>query len=497
MPDAGAEILDLLVIGGGINGAGIARDAAGRGLRVMLVEQGDLASATSMASSKLIHGGLRYLEQGHLRLVRESLAEREVLLRTAAHLLTPLRFILPHSRALRPAWMLRAGLWMYDHLGGRSTLPGSESLSPLEELTGNTLKPEYRRGFAYSDCWVDDARLVLANALSAQEKGATIRTRTRCVALRPTEGQWIAGLSDDTQMRARMVVNAAGPWVAEVLHGALGARARGAVRLVKGSHIIVPRRHPGPHAFILQNEDRRVVFLLPFEKDFTLIGTTDVAVESTHQTPQVSADEIEYLCTAASRYLRLPVSPDEVVWSYSGVRALYDDGKANPSEVTRDYVLQLDRAESGAPLLSVFGGKITTYRKLAEHVMDKLRPVFPRLGRPWTHAEPLPGSDFHGETRFSHTTRLCAERPAIPPLWIESLVSRHGSRAEDVLDGARGAAELGTHFGAGLTSREVDFFVRSEWARDADDVLWRRSKAGLHLTAAQKMAVKTYVDRNR
>jgi glycerol-3-phosphate dehydrogenase len=491
-PD-GLDRCDLLIIGGGINGCGIARDAAGRGLKVILVERGDLAGATSMASSKLVHGGLRYLEQGKLRLVRESLAEREVLLHVAAHLLTPMRFILPHSPALRPAWMLRVGLSIYDHLGGRSSLPASESIPDLRRTIGETLKPEYQRGFAYSDCAVDDARLVIANAIGARDKGARVLTRTHYLDMRAAEGAWKVRLSDGSQIAAQCIVNAAGPWVGEVLRHALGAKSNCAVRLVKGSHIVVPRRHPGPQAFILQNVDRRVVFLLPFETHFTLIGTTDFPVTDVDETPRASRDEIDYLCAAANKYLAQAVTADEVVWSYSGVRALYDDGKDNLSEVTRDYVLQLDRAASGAPILSVFGGKITTYRKLAEEALNKLRPVLRGAGDAWTHGEPLPGSDFGDGGRSALSQRLMAEFSFIAPQCISGMVARHGTGAEALLDNVRRASQLGAHFGAGLTAKEVDHFLEREWAHDADDVMWRRSKTGLHLTEVQRDSVREHI----
>ena len=446
-----------------------------------------LAAARGLNPAKMV------VVVGHrAELVRESLAEREVLLHMAAHLVTPLRFILPHSAELRPAWMLRVGLWIYDHLGGGSSLPASEALNLTQH--GDVLKAEYRRAFAYSDCWVDDARLVVANMVSAQEKGARILTRTECLRLDSGAGGWRAQLSDGTCVEAKVIVNAAGPWVGQVLRTALGDGARNAVRLVRGSHIVVPRLHAHDHAYLLQNYDRRVVFLLPFERQFTLIGTTDVPVEEATPPPRATAAEVEYLCAAASRYVTRPVTPSDVVWTYSGVRALYDDGKDNPSQTTRDYVLQLDRAAGGAPILSVFGGKVTTYRKLAVHALDKLRPLLPGLGREWTQHAPLPGSDFGTESGAALRQRLRKAFEFISPDCVDALVARHGTRAVDILRDVRSESDLGPQFGAALTAREVDYFMQHEWACDADDVLWRRSKAGLHLNAAERAAVQDYIN---
>ncbi|HYN27169.1 MAG TPA: glycerol-3-phosphate dehydrogenase, partial [Burkholderiales bacterium] len=387
---------DLLVIGGGINGVGVARDAAGRGIRVALCERGDLGGATSMASSKLIHGGLRYLEQRQWRLVRESLAERELLMRLAPHLVRPLRFVLPHAPGLRPKWMIRAGLWLYDCLGGASTLPRSRVVDLHRPPFDDDLDPRFGSGFSYSDCRVDDARLVVVNALSAQTLGANILPRTACVGLTALENGWRADLeaADGRRgsMSAKAVVNAAGPWVEQLLREIAGMRVEARVRLVKGSHIVVPRRIAGDHAYILQNHDGRIVFLLPFERKFTLIGTTEVVLAQPPTAMEASDDEVQYLCEAANRYVRKQVHADDVVWRYAGVRALHDDGKASPTEVTRDYVLHLDHVGGGAPILSVFGGKITTYRRLAEHALEKLSPVLAFPGRPWTATAPLPGA---------------------------------------------------------------------------------------------------------
>jgi len=490
---------DLLVIGGGINGVGVARDAAGRGVRVALCERGDLGGATSMASSKLIHGGLRYLEQRQWRLVRESLAEREVLMRLAPHLMRPLRFVLPHAPGLRPKWMIRAGLWLYDRLGGASTLPRSRAVDLRRPPFDDDLDPRYENGFSYSDCRVDDARLVVVNALSAQTLGAKILPRTACVGLTATKNGWRADLEAADGRRgflsAKAVVNAAGPWVVQLLREIAGLDVRAPVRLVKGSHIVVPRRIAGDHAYILQNHDRRIVFLLPFERRFTLIGTTEVVLAQPPAAMEVSEEEVSYLCDAANRYLAKPVRAEEVVWSFAGVRALHDDGKANPSEVTRDYVLQLDHAGNGAPILSVFGGKITTFRRLAEHALEKLSAELGIPGQPWTSTAPLPGAATGHFDYVEFLKSMLTRCASLPTGLVEGIVRRHGSTAIDLIGDAQNVNDLGTHFGAGLTAREVDHFMDREWARTAEDVLWRRSKIGLHLSDAERAAVEDYVNR--
>jgi len=490
---------DLLVIGGGINGVGLARDAAGRGVRVALCERGDLAGATSMASSKLIHGGLRYLEQRQWRLVRESLAEREVLMRLAPHLVRPIRFVLPHVPGLRPKWMIRAGLWLYDRLGGASTLSRSRAVDLRAPPFEDDLDPRFGSGFSYSDCRVDDARLVVVNALSAQTLGAKILPRTACVGLTAAGKGWRADLEAADGRRgflsAKAIVNAAGPWVEQLLREIAGLQVQARVRLVKGSHIVVPRRIAGDHAYILQNRDRRIVFLLPFERRFTLIGTTEVALAQPPAVMEVSDEEVRYLCDAANRYLRTPINAGDVVWRYAGVRALHDDGKASSTEVTRDYVLQLDHSASGAPILSVFGGKITTYRRLAEHALDKLSSVLELPGRPWTATVPLPGAATGHFDYVEFLKSMLTRCAALPTGLVEGIVRRHGSTAIDLIGDAQNVSDMGTHFGAGLTAREVDHFIDREWARTADDVLWRRSKIGLHLNAAERAAVEDYITR--
>ncbi|OHC83365.1 MAG: glycerol-3-phosphate dehydrogenase, partial [Rhodospirillales bacterium RIFCSPLOWO2_12_FULL_67_15] len=483
---------------------GIARDAAGRGLKVLLAESHDLASATSSASTKLIHGGLRYLEYFEFRLVSEALAEREILLSIAPHIVWPLEFVLPHERHLRPAWMIRAGLFLYDHLGARafglggsrSSLPKSRGVALDADRYGAGLKPEFERGFVYFDCWVDDARLVVLNARSAAQHGATILTRTRCTGARREQGAWVVALEGEGAARgvtARALVNAAGPWVKSLLEHELNVRSPGKVRLVKGSHIVVPRIHDRRHAYILQNPDKRIVFLIPYEREFTLVGTTDVPVSEGECRPEISTTEVAYLCEAASRYTGRAVTPEAVVWSYSGVRPLYDDGSADPSAVTRDYHLMLDTDETGAaPLVSVFGGKITTYRKLAEHVLENLAHWFPD-SRPWTHAEPLPGGDF-GDADFDGLlTDYKRRHPGLPVQWLARLLRRHGVLAAEVLANARTEADLGENFGGGLFEAELRYLVANEWARDAADVLWRRTKCGLHMSAAQRSRVAQFM----
>jgi glycerol-3-phosphate dehydrogenase len=495
---------DLLIIGGGINGAGVARDAAGRGIKVLLAEKDDLAAATSSSSSKLIHGGLRYLEHYEFRLVAEALGEREVLLNIAPHLVAPLRFVMPHVPELRPRWMIRAGLFLYDHLGKRAfavsgrgtTLPGSHGIDLRVPPYNSGLKPALTKGFIYSDCRVDDARLVVANAISARELGAEILTRTECVTAKRIDAGWQALLRDthhaERTVFARGIVNAAGPWIKQVLNDRLHQPSRDNVKLVKGSHIVVPQLYEGGHAFILQNDDRRVVFMIPYEGKYTLIGTTDVALSGDPATPCASAEEIAYLCRAVNRYLAQPISPADVVWGYAGIRPLYDDGTADPSAVTRDYTLRLDDDAGAAPVLSVFGGKITTYRKLAEHALDKLAPWFPGLKPAWTSGTPLPGGDIDGGLD-AFNTRLAAEYPVLPAPLLNALARRHGTLAYRVLQGVRTAADLGTNFGAHLYAREVDYMLDREWALSAEDILYRRTKAGLHLLPQQRDTLAAYV----
>lgn len=489
------ESYDLLIIGGGINGAGIARDAAGRGLKVLLVEKDDLSAHTSSSSSKLIHGGLRYLEHYEFRLVAEALAEREVLLRIARHLVWPARFVMPHVPELRPRWMIRAGLFLYDHLARRASLPGSHGVRLDAPPYNAGLRPELKHGFVYSDCRVDDARLVVVNAMDARVRGAEILTRTECLAARREGAAWRATLSGGRVVNARAIVNAAGPWVKRVLNERLGQESHDGVKLVKGSHIVLPQLYRGDHAFILQNDDRRVVFMIPYGERHTLVGTTDVPFDGDAGAAAASDVEVEYLCRAAGRYLARPVDPGEVAWRYAGVRPLYDDGTADPSAVTRDYTLRVDADAGAAPVLSVYGGKITTYRRLAEHALNDLAPYFPALKGDWTATEPLLGGDFGEVEREEARDTVFARYGLLPQEHLRGIFRRHGMLAYDVLGSARTLEDLGEHFGAGLYAKEVDYFVAQEWAVTAEDVLWRRTKAGLHLTSAQREAVLRHMGR--
>ena len=493
-----ARIYDLLIVGGGVNGAGIARDAVGRGASVLLVEQDDLASYTSSSSTKLIHGGLRYLEYYEFRLVREALMERERLLKMAPHIMWPLRFVLPHSKLVRPAWMLKAGLFLYDHLASNMTLPKSRGIDFRTHSSGAALKPEYTKGFVYSDGWVQDSRLVVLNAMDAAERGADVRTRTRLIAASRANGVWEATLEaratgKTTTVRAKALVNAAGPWVARLLADTLKIPNSKSVRLVKGSHIIVPRVYEGPQAYIFQNPDKRIVFAIPYEQKFTLIGTTDIPWKQEPGKVEIAPDEVTYLCESVNRYLNVQVKESDVVWSYAGLRPLYDDASANASAVTRDYVLDLD-TQDGAPLLSIFGGKITTYRKLAEHALEKLAPVLPAVGgQSWTAQEVLPGGDL-GDGGFDQAlARLRRTAPWLPEGLAWRLMRNYGSRTYEIIGEANSMQDMGEVLGGDLTAREVDYLISREWARTAEDVLWRRSKLGLHLNDAEKANVEAYV----
>ena len=494
---------DLIVIGAGINGAGIARDAAGRGLSVLVVEQDDIAAATSQWSTKLIHGGLRYLEYYEFRLVREALSEREVVLRQAPHLVQPLQFVLPHEPHLRPAWMLRVGLFMYDHFSRRVTLPGSFGVDLATTKWGAGLRRDFHKGFVYADARVDDARLVLANEMSARALGADIRVCTRFSGAQreaSAGGQrWRATLIGRDSGRveevtATAIVNVSGPWVKAVRDTVAATPSPENVRHVKGSHIVVPRVHAEDHAYILQNADKRIVFVIPFADKYSLIGTTDVPV-SDFEHPEISESEIEYLLKLANTYLEKPLTKADVVWTFSGIRPLYDDGQSDPSAITRDYVLKQDGAETGAPLLSVYGGKITTYRKLSEHVLEQLRPSLAAMGPAWTLDKPLPGGDLPAGGIAGWVVEMQRRYPALPADVVRGVAHRHGTLAPTVLGDAKGAADLGEEFGNGLTAREVEYFVREEWAHSADDVLWRRSKCGLGMSAAQAAGVAACVAR--
>ena len=484
--------IDLLVIGGGINGCGIARDAAGRGLSVVLCEQGDLAGATSSASSKLIHGGLRYLEHYEFRLVREALQERERLLTLAPHIIWPLDFVLPHQKGVRPAWLVRLGLFLYDHLAARHRLHAARSVRLGSDKRGAPLKPGLDRGFVYADCWVDDSRLVVLNALDAADRGARILTRTRLISARRENGMWqfeLEGVVHEV-IEARAVVNAAGPWVGDVLRRALGQNNAKQARLAKGSHIIVPKLYDGDWAYILQNIDRRTVFVIPYEGDFSLVGTTDIPFEGDPALVGISPEETDYLCAVVNYYFKQQIGPADVVRSYSGVRPLFDDAATDASTVTRDYVLDLTAPEEGGALLSVFGGKITTYRRLAEHAMEKLSAALP-CGPAWTATAPLPGGTMPGADFGRFAAQFAAGHPFLPPALALRPAHAYGTDAPRVLAGATSLDAMGRDFGGGLHRCEIDYLVRREWAQTADDILWRRSKLGLHVRPGAAAEIDT------
>ena len=487
-----SDVMDLFVIGGGINGAGIARDAAGRGLKVVLCEKDDLAEGTSSRSGKLVHGGLRYLEYYEFRLVREALIEREVLLRAAPHIIWPMRFVLPHSPQDRPAWLVRLGLFLYDHLGGRKRLPGTRSLDLRRDPEGIAVLDQYSRGFEYSDCWVDDARLVVLNALDAAERGAVVLTRSPAVSARREGGLWVvttrhAVTGEERQVRARCLVNCAGPWVSDVINRVAGANSSRNVRLVKGSHIIVPKWWAGSNAYLVQNHDKRVIFINPYEGDKALIGTTDIAHDGRAEDVTADETEIAYLLAAVNRYFKEKLRRSDVIRSFSGVRPLFDDGKGNPSAVTRDYVFDLDET-GGAPLLNVFGGKITTYRELAERGLHRLRSVFPAMGADWTAEAPLPGGDMPGADFESFANGLRDTYPWLPRPVVQHYGRLYGTRTHQVIRDATTLEELGRHFGGTLYEAEARYLIAQEWAQTPEDILWRRTKHDLHLTPEQRTA---------
>ena len=490
-------IYDLAIIGGGIHGCGIARDAAGRGLSVYLCEQGDFASATSSASTKLIHGGLRYLEHLDFRLVREALAEREVLMRIAPHLVRPRRFVLPHHSGLRPAWMLRLGLWLYDHLGGKTTFPPARSINLANDPAGAALQSTFRRGFEYSDCSVDDARLVILNAMDAAERGASMNPRTRCVSAQRGDGLWqlrVQGGGNPTDISARAVVNASGPWVNNVLKSIVGIKPPQHARLDKGSHIVVRRQFEHGRAYIFQNSDGRIVFAIPFQAHFTLIGTTDSDYRGDPARAAIENSEVEYLLHAVNGYFREPVSRAEIVWSYAGVRALCERPGKESRKLSREYALALDAGRGAAPLLSIYGGKITTYRRLAEAALAKLAPILQMRGA-WTADAPLPGG--HMPQGLEQFASDCAARYAfLDDVTLRRLVAAYGNRTTAILGAATGWADLGKRFGCGLTEAELRYLIAREWAGTAEDVIWRRSKLGLHLNTSQVSNLKLWMQSN-
>lgn len=488
---------DLLVIGGGINGVGIARDAAGRGLSVLLVEKDDLANATSSASTKLIHGGLRYLEYYEFSLVRKALIEREVLLRAAPHIIKPLSFVLPHHKALRPQWLVRLGLFLYDHLGGRKILPGSCTVDLERDYADNPLQDTYKVGFQYADCWVDDARLVVLSAVDAARKGAVVRTRTACTALKRDGALWHATINSADGMssvvHANAVVNASGAWVSQILHETAKIKSAAAVRLVKGSHVVVRRQFEGEQCYIFQNGDGRIAFAIPYEHDFTLIGTTDLAYEGDPNAVQITEAETDYLLELVNQYLRKPVTRSDIKWSYSGVRALYDDSAEDVSAVTRDFVLQLDGQPGEAPILSVFGGKITTYRKLAEHVLSKLSPFFPHMGAPWTASASLPGGEIANADLQAFIDTRQRRYPWVPPPLMKRWARSYGALLDDIIGDSVQLADLGAEVAPSLYEVELHYLRAHEWAQTAEDILWRRTKLGLHLSNDEQAAVGVWL----
>ena len=476
--------IDLFIIGGGINGTGIAADAALRGLSVMLCESHDLASGTSSASTKLIHGGLRYLEYFEFGLVRKALQEREILLSIAPHIIRPLEFILPHNTHLRPAFILQIGLFLYDHLARRKNLPASKKMY-FQNDANNPLKPIFKMGFSYADCWVDDARLVVLNARAAFEKGAVILVRTACIKAIRKNGLWHITLKNrDTGLEntvcAKALVNAAGPWVGQVIDQVIHTQAKHNVKMIKGSHIVVPALYEGEQAYILQNKDGRIIFAIPYQQHFTLIGTTDLAYEGDPRDVKISVDEKKYLCQMINASFKKTITEDDIVWDYSGVRPLYDDHEKNPSKVTRDYRFEIEAIQGAAPLLSIFGGKITTYRCLAEKALLALKPYFPNMKDSLTATTPLPGGDL-GMPISDYLNAFMQQYPWAPKAMAARLVSSYGSYAHIIVKDATSLLDLGENLGADLFEREVKYLIDHEWARSAEDILWRRSKLGLYI----------------
>jgi len=506
---------DIVIIGGGINGCGIARDAAGRGLKVLLAEQDDIASATSGWSTKLIHGGLRYLEQYAFRLVRESLQEREVLLRLAPHIIHPLAFVLPHEKSMRPAWLIRAGLFLYDHIGGKISLPTSRGVTFPDDEFSAGLRLGLKRGFIYSDARVDDARLTVLNAMSAREHGAKILTRIKVESGARENRLWHLKLADQvtgevSYIHAKAIVNAAGPWVQPVLEMGFEAefhemsartesRNKAAIKLVKGSHIIVPRLHDEAHAYLLQNDDGRIVFVIPYEDRFSLIGTTDVAVANVKEGHAIGEAEITYLLRVVNRFFQRRLLASDIVWTYAGVRPLYNDGHAKASEITRDYVLKVNDDNGALPILSIYGGKITTYRRLAEHALDELKNYFPTMPMAWTSTEALPGGAIPAGTSLAEFVQAkVAQYCGLPPDYIDRLVKRHGINIERVLKQVKRVDDLGELFGRGrnmLAGVEIEYLIHQEWARTAEDILWRRTKCGLHMDQEERQRAAVFIER--
>jgi glycerol-3-phosphate dehydrogenase len=494
------RIYDIFVVGGGVNGTGIARDAVGRGYSVGLAEMNDLASGTSSGATKLIHGGLRYLEHYEFRLVREALMERETLWAMAPHIIWPMRFVLPFQKGgIRPAWLVRLGLFLYDHLGGRKLLPPTRTLDMTRDPAGKPLKPLFNKAFEYSDGWVNDARLVVLNAMDAKERGADIYTRTKVIAAERKDGMWLVTLADRTgsgnirHVSARMLVNAAGPWVDDVIRGAIGRNEAHHVRLVQGSHIVVKKKFEDKRAYFFQNPDNRIIFAIPYENDFTLIGTTDQDYKGETGAVKITEAETDYLCKAASEYFAEPVTRDDIVWTYSAVRPLFDDGASKAQEATRDYVLKLEE-DGNVPLLNIFGGKLTTYRRLAESALEKIEGAIGVKGKPWTAGTFLPGGDFPATGYEAEVAKLKSRYGFLPDLYAARLVRLYGTRATKILQNATSMADLGHCFGSDLYEAEVSYLVNHEWAVTADDILWRRTKLGLRLTPDEAARLGSFLE---
>ncbi len=523
MDQKNTQVTDLFIIGGGINGCGIARDAAGRGLTVTLAEMHDLASATSSSSTKLFHGGLRYLEYFEFRLVREALIERETLLRAMPHISWPMRFVLPYHkdmrfdsetptsrllsffmpwmRGRRPAWLIRLGLFLYDNLGGRKILPGTSSLNLASSPEGTPLQDKFQTAYEYSDCWVEDSRLVVLNARDAEARGANILVQTEVLSAKRIEGLWEITIrdreSDETRVVwSKMLINAGGPWVGDIIQTKIHVNSREGVRLVRGSHIVTPRLFDHEKCYFFQGEDGRIIFAIPYERDYTLIGTTDQEHADPSEPPICTEAEQDYLCAFASKYFKKPVTRDQIVWTYSGVRPLYDDGASSATAATRDYTLKVD-STGGAPVLNVFGGKITTYRRLAEHALEKVANHFPDLHGPWTAGVALPGGDFPVDGVQDLVAGLEADYAFLDRAWAERLVRAYGTEARVILGDANSDKALGENFGASLTARELEWLMDKEYARKAEDVVWRRNKLGLKLSAEQIAHIDEWMDQRR
>lgn len=490
---------DILIIGGGINGTGIANDAAGRGLSVILCEQDDLASATSSWSSKLIHGGLRYLEQYEFKLVRESLHEREIMLNRAPHIIKPMRFVMPHNPKIRSAWLIRIGLWLYDHLSKRQSLPSSSTVNLNHDLAGDCLKPEFHQGFCYSDCSVDDARLVVLNAVAAKNNGAKILTRTQFQHANVKDGAWQAKLYDvnrkqEIQVDAKVIINAAGPWVDDVLNNKMQLNTPKMITHVKGSHFVVPKIHSDDYAYLLQNQDGRVIFVLPFLQDYSLIGTTDVPENENFDQLSISQQEIAYLCDAVNGYFNKQITANDIIWSFAGVRSLVKEDKDNPTQISRDYELKLDNSHS-APLLSVLGGKITTHRTLAEHTLAKISPYFPKMSENWTATQKLPGGDIPNNNITTFTQQLRQQHNTLPSALLERYAKSYGTLCASILEGVSDVSDLGECVGDQLFEREINYLIEHEWAQTTDDILWRRTKLGLTITEQEINKLQKIIDK--